>query len=361
MMQSALALALRAPHHCAPNPTVGAVIGHAGQIFARAITAPGGRPHAETIALAQAGPRARGATLAVTLEPCAHHGQTPPCVEAIIAAGIARVIIGCNDPDPRTNGASIATLRAAKVEVITDCCAEQARALHAGFIHRVTREIPRITLKIASTWDAKIATAFSESKWLTGEPARAYGHLLRSQHDAILTGIDTVLMDDPMLNCRLPGLEQKSPVRIVLDSNFRFHTELRMAQTARQLPTIIFTLAHSLHEQAEKAEQLRALSVEIIPIEGTGGRIDLPALLRAAAQRGINDLMVEAGKRLSTAFLQHDLVDRIAWFRGGLMFGESGISAIAMLKPMPLAQVARWKVTQTRECGNDRFEMIIKA
>jgi diaminohydroxyphosphoribosylaminopyrimidine deaminase / 5-amino-6-(5-phosphoribosylamino)uracil reductase len=221
-MAAALSLAARNLGQVWPNPAVGCVVvDAAGRVVGRGFTQPGGRPHAETEALAMAGERARGGTAFVTLEPCAHHGKTPPCAEALIAAGIARCIAAIEDPDPRVSGRGLAMLRQAGIAVETGPLADQARTLNAGFLTRVTAGRPFVALKLATSLDGCIATRAGESRWITGEAARAFGHRLRATHDAIAVGSGTVLADDPELTCRLAGLEHRSPVRLVFDRRGR--------------------------------------------------------------------------------------------------------------------------------------------
>jgi diaminohydroxyphosphoribosylaminopyrimidine deaminase / 5-amino-6-(5-phosphoribosylamino)uracil reductase len=240
-MRTALSLARRQLGQAWPNPSVGAVIIKNGDMIGQAATARGGRPHAETIAITQAGDHARGATLYVSLEPCAHQGQTPPCTQAIIDAGITCVVVACRDPNPKVNGEGIAQLKAAGIDVIEDVCHAEATDINRGFFSVITRGRPFISLKIATSQDGKITNAASKSKWITSEAARQHGHLLRSQYDAIATGIGTVLADDPLLTCRLPGMEDKSPVRIVFDSQLRLPPTSKLVQTAAQVPVWVFT------------------------------------------------------------------------------------------------------------------------
>ncbi len=223
-----------------------------GVIVGRGWTQKGGRPHAETMALHQAGDAARGATAYVSLEPCAHHGQTSPCANALIEAGVARVVAAIEDPDARVAGKGFAMLRAANVEATTDVLKDEAAELNAGFFLRVKENRPLVTLKIAKSADGFIAKPSGESKWITGEEARRFAHLLRARHDAILVGSGTVLADDPELTCRLPGLEDRSPARVVLDTHLRLSPQSKLAQTARQIPTLVFTAA-------EGSEALREL------------------------------------------------------------------------------------------------------
>ena len=236
-MRAALALARRGLGNTWPNPAVGCVIVRNNRVVGRAVTAPGGRPHAEPQTLAMAGDAARGTAAYVTLEPCCHHGRTPPCTDALIGAGIARVVIAARDPDPRVNGQGVAKLRAAGIAVEEGVLAGEAAEILAGFHQRTTTGRPLVTLKLASTLDGRIATHSGESRWITGEPARRAAHVLRGRHDAILVGVGTVIADDPDLTCRLPGFRPTRIVRVVADSHLRTPLTARLVATARETPT----------------------------------------------------------------------------------------------------------------------------
>jgi len=293
-MQVALSLGRRNLGQTWPNPSVGALVVKDGRIIAQGYTARGGRPHAETVALADAGKLAKGATLYVTLEPCAHQGKTPPCTQTIIKAGIARTVIVCRDPNPQVNGKGIAQLQAAGIEVIEDICKPEAMEINRGFFSVIEKKRPYIALKLATSSDGKITNP--KSHWITGEAARAYGHLLRSRYDAIATGIGTVLADDPLLTCRLPGLEDRSPVRVVFDRKHRLPKHSQLVKTAEQIPLWIMTSP-------------------------------LQASVHALAEKGITRLLVEAGQKLSESFLRSGLVDRVYWFRNPRAIGDAGLSA----------------------------------
>src|SRR5579872_6272521 len=240
-MRASLGLARRGLGNTWPNPAVGCVLVREGRVVGRGWTQAGGRPHAEAEALARAGRAARGATAYVTLEPCSHHGKTPPCAEALIAAGIARVVAAIEDPDPRVSGRGIARLKEAGITVETGPCADEAVELNAGFLCRVKHGRPLVTLKLATSLDGRIATASGESRWITGAAARERAHLLRATQDAVLVGTGTALADDPQLTCRLPGLEDRSPVRVVIDRNLRLPATLRLFSEARPVPTWLVT------------------------------------------------------------------------------------------------------------------------
>ncbi|MEO0719915.1 MAG: bifunctional diaminohydroxyphosphoribosylaminopyrimidine deaminase/5-amino-6-(5-phosphoribosylamino)uracil reductase RibD, partial [Pseudomonadota bacterium] len=235
-MRAALDLARRGLGRTWPNPAVGCVIVKDGELVSRGWTQPGGRPHAEVEALARAGSSAQGATVYVTLEPCAHHGVTPPCSEALVSAGVARVVTAFEDPDPRVAGRGHDLLRAAGIEVTTGLMETEARNVNAGYLMRRDKGRPFLTLKLASTLDGRIATSAGESKWITGEESRRRVHLLRASHDAILVGAGTARADDPGLDVRLPGLEMRSPVRIVADSRLSLPMESQLAQSTPQRP-----------------------------------------------------------------------------------------------------------------------------
>ena len=351
-MRAALDLATRGLGNVWPNPAVGCLIVRDGLPVGRGWTQPGGRPHAETVALAQAGAQAAGATAYVTLEPCAHHGQTPPCSEALIAARIARAVIAAPDPDPRVNGGGIAGLQAAGIVITTDVMRAEAEALNAGFLSRVTRQRPLVTLKLATTLDGRIATRTGDSQWITGADARQRGQLMRAQHDAILVGAGTLRADDPALTCRLPGLAQHSPVRIVLSGRGDMPAGAGLFKTAGDVPTWL------LWPRGQAApEALRRPGVEIIDCDTTAaGGIDPAAALAALAGRGITRLLIEGGAAVATSFLAAGLVDRVAWFRAASLIGGDGLPAIAGLDIETLPQRLRLEPLSVVPAGDDVLE-----
>jgi diaminohydroxyphosphoribosylaminopyrimidine deaminase / 5-amino-6-(5-phosphoribosylamino)uracil reductase len=347
-MLHALVLAERALGLTAPNPAVGCVIVKDGAVIGRGRTAKGGRPHAETAALQQAGEGARGATAYVTLEPCAHTGQTPPCAEALIAAGIARVVVAVEDPDPRVSGRGLQMLRDAGIEVVTGLCAAEAAERNAGFFKRLRQGRPLVTLKIAQSLDGRTATATGESQWITGEAARAYGHLLRARNDAILVGVNTALADDPMLDCRLPGLEERSPMRVVLDTRLRLPEGSKLAQTARVLPTLVFTTAPA------GGEALEACGVEILRLErDVAGRPRLETVLAELGKRGLTRLLVEGGATVHAAFLDRNLVDALEVFTAPIILGAGGLGAVEALAALALGEAPRFRPVARRRLGPD--------
>jgi diaminohydroxyphosphoribosylaminopyrimidine deaminase/5-amino-6-(5-phosphoribosylamino)uracil reductase len=334
-MALALTLGRRGLGRTGPNPAVGAVIVKNGLIVGRGWTQPGGRPHAEVEALRRAGAAARGAALYVTLEPCSHYGKSPPCADAVIAAGIARVVSALEDPNPEVAGAGHARLRAAGIAVDVGLGAEEARRDHAGHIRRMRDGRPHVLLKLAASADGKAGAAGRKPVAITGERVRERVHLLRAESDAIMVGIGTALADDPILTCRLPGMAGYSPLRVVLDSMLRLPTGSRLVRSARQVPLWVVTAAQA---PSAAAAALEAAGVTVLFVPRADGRLDLPAVLRLLAERGVSRLMVEAGPILAAALLAADFVDEVALFRSDKVVGPDGIDA---LEGMPLTALGR--------------------
>jgi diaminohydroxyphosphoribosylaminopyrimidine deaminase / 5-amino-6-(5-phosphoribosylamino)uracil reductase len=358
-MRAAIALARRGLGEVWPNPAVGCVVVKEGRVVGRGWTQPGGRPHGETEALARSGAAARGATAYVSLEPCCHWGKTPPCTDALIAAGVARVVVPIEDPDPRVSGQGIARLRDAGIVVETGLCATEAAELNAGFLMRMREGRPLVTLKLATTLDGQIATHSGESRWITGPLARERAHLLRAFHDGVMVGGNTALRDDPLLTCRLPGLEHRSPVRLVVDSRLRVPLTARIVAEARQVPTWFFTLRHG---DKIRQEAFRACGVELIEVaadEGAG--IDMGAAFRALGARGLTRILVEGGSLLAASLLRHGLVDRLAWFRASRLIGGDGVPAIAPFGLEALAAAPGFARTAIDELGDDVLETYRRA
>ena len=354
MMRAALALARRSLGRTWPNPAVGCVIVRDGKVIARGRTQDGGRPHAETAALAQAGPAAKDATVYVTLEPCAHHGRTPPCADALVAAGVARVVSAIEDPDPRVRGQGHERLRAAGIAVDIGEGGQEAAEINAGFFLRVSEGRPLFHLKLATSLDGRIATATGESKWITGEAARAHGQRLRATHDAILVGIGTARADDPELTCRLPGLAARSPVRIVLDSQAQLATTSKLARTANQAPVwLVCTPAAS----ADRRKALQQAGVEIIEVAAGGdGRVDAGAAACALGGRGLTRILVEGGGEVAASLLKAGLVDRISSYRAGLVLGGDSRPAVAGLGLGRLDFAPRFTLVSSRIVDGDTLE-----
>jgi len=350
-MRAALGLAQRGLGNVWPNPAVGCVIVKDGRIIGRGWTQPGGRPHAETEALARAGAVAAGATAYVTLEPCCHWGKTPPCAEALIAAGVARVVAAIEDPDPRVAGGGLARLRAAGIAAEAGLCAAEAAEINAGFFQRVRLGRPLVTLKLATSLDGRIATASGESRWITGPSARERTHLLRATHDAILVGTGTVLADDPQLTCRLPGLDRRSPVRVALDRHLRIPLATRLIAEAKEVPTWLITLPAS---DPARRHALRDAGVEIVEAApGDSGQINVADALRRLGERGLTRLLVEGGGRLAASLLRARLVDRLVWLHAPLLLGGDGLPAVESLGLGSLAEMPGFERLSTETVGAD--------
>mgnify|MGYP003646218235 CR=1 FL=1 len=347
-MRAALALAARGLGRTWPNPAVGCILVREGRAVGQGWTQPGGRPHAETEALAMAGTLAAGTTAYVTLEPCSHHGQTPPCAEALIVAKVARVVTACDDPDERVAGRGLALLREAGIAVTHGVLAAEAEHLNAGFLKRVREGLPLVTLKLATTLDGRIATNTGESQWITGPEARRHGHYLRAIHDAIMVGRGTAAADNPSLTCRLPGLEDRSPVRVVWDSRSSLPTTLKLF-TDRAAPT--WRLAGS--DATPAPSPAESLTVPLSP----QGQIEPRQALQAMAARGITRVLVEGGGQLAALLLQADLVDRIAWFRAPAIIGGDGLPGIAGLGVSRITDMRRFAPIEVRQLGDDVLEL----
>ncbi|TAN44928.1 MAG: bifunctional diaminohydroxyphosphoribosylaminopyrimidine deaminase/5-amino-6-(5-phosphoribosylamino)uracil reductase RibD [Rhodospirillales bacterium] len=357
-MSAALGLARRGLGRVWPNPAVGCVLVKEGRVFGRGWTQQGGRPHAETEALARAGAEAEGATAYVTLEPCAHHGKTPPCAEALIAAGISRAVVALEDPDERVSGRGIEMMREAGIQVDVGLLEDEARALNAGFFSRVQKRRPLVTLKMATTLDGRIATHGGESKWITGERARACAHLLRASHDGVMVGAGTVLADDPQLTCRLPGIDKSGPVRIVIDGRLRTPLTSALVKSARDLPFWLITLENGPKERHKVFE---AAGVRLIDVPAQdGGSPDLKAALTKLGDAGLTRLLVEGGSHLAAALLKADLVDQLVWFHAPGIMGGDGLAAAQAFGVDRLEQMPRFKRLGFRALGDDIEEVLIR-
>lgn len=352
-MRAALSLAARHLGQTWPNPAVGCIIVDAqGHVVGRGSTQPGGRPHAETQALAMAGARARGGTAYVTLEPCSHHGKTPPCAEALISAGIARCVSALEDPDARVSGQGHAALRAAGITVEVGLLVAEAKALNAGFLKRIGEGRPFISLKLATSLDGRTATRPGDSKWITGEPARQFGHLLRATHDAIGVGSGTVLADDPELTCRVPGLEHRSPVRVVFDRRGRIPAKAKLL--AGGPPTWAVSSPGGFKGWIQKPQQL----IEIDAKDGSDTW--LRRACQALAGQGLTRLLIEGGATLATAFLEAGLVDQVYWFRAPITIGGDGLAGIGPLSAEKLSQALGFRMGDRRQLGNDVLELYVR-
>ena len=345
-MQLALTLGRRGQGRTWPNPAVGAVVVRDGLIVGRGWTQPGGRPHAEPEALARAGEAARGATLYATLEPCSHVGKSPPCTDAIIAAGIARVVSAIEDPNPEVAGQGHARLRAAGLSVEIGLGAGEAAHDHAGHFRRIRDGRPHVILKLAVSADDKIGAAGHKPVAISGEAARVRVHLLRAQCDAIMVGIGTVLSDDPLLTCRLPGMEARSPVRVVLDRNLRMPGSSRLLHSAREHPLWVMT---SNLAEASAAARIGAAGAEVMHVDTAAPPmpgLDLSAVLQRLAGQGITRLLVEGGARLASSLVRAGLVDEVWLLKGPNTIGADGV---AVLEALPLTAITQSPAFRVRD------------
>jgi len=354
-MAAALDLARRGLGRSWPNPAVGCVIVRDGRVAGRGWTQPGGRPHAETEAIRRAGDSARGATAYVSFEPCAHHGETPPCAEALIGAGLARVVVACPDPDPRVSGRGLEILKAAGIDVAENVLRDEAERLNRGFLTRLLEERPMVTLKVAASLDGRVATAAGHSKWITGPDARRLGHMLRADHDAIAVGSGTVKADNPSLTCRLPGMAGRSPVRVVLSSGGGIELASHLVESARLTPTWLIVAAAAAKK---RRRGLEAAGVEVIEIEdGGNSKLDLRGALAALAGRGITRLLIEGGPRLATACLRTGVVDRVAWFTAPTILGGDALPAVADLAVDRLDDRFDLRLLDSMKVGADMLQV----
>ena len=353
-MGVAIAAAQRAEGRSAPNPPVGcAIIDKQGRLVAVGHTARGGRPHAETTALAMAGDAARGGCAYVTLEPCAHVGQTPPCAEALIAAGIARVVVAMRDPDPRVDGRGVDLLTKAGIVVRGDVGADAASRVMAGFLHRTKQARPFVTLKTATSLDGKIALGDGAKRWITGPRMRRFVHLQRSRCDAILTAIGTVLADDPALTCRLDGADGDHPARFVMDSQLRTPLDSQLLASLSDARVTIFCARDT---DSGRAEALRAAGADLQPVSlDDKGKLSLDAVMAAIAAAGYGHVLIEAGGKLASSLLRANLVDSILWTSSAQIIGNDGIPSVAELDLASLPENKRFQMVEEGHFGTDRF------
>ena len=354
-MRAALTLAARGLGRVAPNPAVGCVIVKDGRVVGRGWTQAGGRPHAETEALRQAGAAAAGATVFVSLEPCAHHGQTPPCAEALVAARVSRVVVAVDDPDSRVAGRGLQILRAAGIAVDVGLCRAQAERLNAGFLKRTIKGQPLVVLKLATSLDGRIATHSGHSQWITGPLARRRAHLLRSRADAILVGSGTAVLDNPRLDVRLPGLEDRKPLRVVVDGRLRLPLTHDLVARSGERPTLLVS-----HEgnPPERLAAYRDAGVEVVQVDtDPDGHVSLDATLTHLGARGITRLLVEGGGHLAASLLRAGLVDRLAWFQAPLVIGGDGVAAVSGFGVDRLDQAPKFLQSAMAQLGRDRIDI----
>jgi len=345
-MTLALSLGRRGIGRVWPNPAVGCVIVRDGGIVGRGWTADGGRPHAETRALAQAGSAAKGATVYVTLEPCAHHGQTPACAQALIDAGVARVVVATGDPDRRVAGRGIGMLRNAGISVDLGLCDTEARRDHAGFLSRVTNNRPFVTLKMAGTLDGRIATASGESQWITGPDARRDVHMMRARHDAVMIGAGTVRADDPSLTVRGLGITRQ-PVRVVISQALNIPAQCQLAQTASEVPVWL------CHGKGADVGAWTALGAVSLPCATTAGQVDPLAVLARLADQGITRVFCEGGAGLAASLLHAGAVDALVIYTAGAAIGAEGMPMLAAMGIERLQDAPRFVQASIRSVGSD--------
>jgi diaminohydroxyphosphoribosylaminopyrimidine deaminase/5-amino-6-(5-phosphoribosylamino)uracil reductase len=359
-MQLALALGRRGQGRTWPNPAVGAVVVKDGIILGRGWTQAGGRPHAEPEALRRAGEAAHGATLYVSLEPCSHFGKSPPCVDAVIAAGISRVVSAIEDPNPDVAGQGHAKLRAAGIAVDVGPCTAEAAYDHAGHFRRVRSRRPHVILKLAVSADDKIGAAGRRPIAISGEAAKTRVHLLRARCDAIMVGIGTVLADDPLLTCRLPGMEARSPVRVVLDRALRLPGDSRLVHSARNTPLWVVT---SETAEAAAAMKLGAAGAHIlrVPTDPAKPGLDLESVLHVLYNKGISRLMVEGGARVAGSFVAAGLADEIWLLRGPVTIGGGGVAALDALPLSVITQSPAYRVRASETLDKDTLTIYERA
>ncbi len=340
------------------NPTVACVIVRDNEILATGVTAVSGRPHAETIAIKSAienGKNLEGSTIYVTLEPCSHFGKTPPCIDEIIKNKIKKVVIAAQDPDERVNGAGILKLKEANIEVISGVLEKEAKEINKGFFKARLTKLPYITLKIATSLDGKIATKNFDSKWITSEKSRQFAHYLRSINDAILVGANTVKKDNPSLNCRIKGLEEFSPKKIVISNSLDFDANSLIFKNAKTISTTVITSANSNKKQIEK---LSNLGVEFLFCEEKNNQVDLLDALKKLCESGINSILIEGGQNIATQFLKQNLVDELIWIRSKKIIGNDGIAAIGDMGFSKLFEVFdKFSRKEIRELDEDIMEI----
>lgn len=348
-MKLALSLGRRGQGRVWPNPAVGCVIVSGARIVGRGSTQAGGRPHAEPVALAQAGAAAKGATAYVTLEPCAHFGKTPPCAQALIDAGIARVVAAVTDSDPRVSGAGFDMLRAAGIEVVTGVCAEEAQQDHAGFFLKTELGRPFVTLKLALSLDGRIATSTGDSQWITGPQARRAVHAMRARHDAVMVGGGTARADDPSLTVRGMG-DIQQPVRVVLARHLDVPLTGILARTARDIPV---WMCHGGSADALRVEAWQDTGAQVFPCAEAATGLDLPATLQTLGDRGLTRVFCEGGGQVAASLLAADLVDQLVVYSAGVVIGGDGLPGLASLNIKTLSDAPRFALRASRQIGAD--------
>lgn len=353
-MRAAIALGRRWQGSTSPNPSVGSLVVRDGVIVGRGATGPGGRPHAETVAIMDAGETARGATIYVSLEPCSHFGRTPPCAQTIISAGVARVVSALEDPDLRVAGRGHRMLREAGIEVVEGVCAEEARRANLGHILRVSQKRPMVTLKLAETADGYAAGGLHDPRLaITGAAANNVVHVMRAMHDAIMVGAGTALADDPLMTVRLPGLENRRPLRVVLDANLTLPSRSRLAETAREFPVLVICGPQA---PVEKRNELESRGVQIVHCRvGANGQLDLSAALRLLSERGLTRVFSEGGPSVGSALIGAGLVEDVALFTNERPLGRPGTPSLSQDARAALMCGPRFRLVEDARLGADRL------
>ncbi|MBQ4875095.1 MAG: bifunctional diaminohydroxyphosphoribosylaminopyrimidine deaminase/5-amino-6-(5-phosphoribosylamino)uracil reductase RibD [Rickettsiaceae bacterium H1] len=346
-MSIALRLAYRSIGKVAPNPAVGCVIVKDNNIISRGWTQPGGRPHAESVAIDRSRKSLKGTILYVTLEPCVHHGNTSPCAELIIKSGITRVVVSTQDPDKRVNGKGIIKLKEHGIKVKYGVCEKEAKDLNIGYLYNKFLNRPYVTLKLATTADGKIATKTGESKWITNETARKFGHKLRAQNDAVMIGSGTLIADNPLLNCRLPGLENYSPIKIIVDNKRKLNNS-HLVLRDKEVLTFTNEKIHPLH-QCIKSKKLR------------NGYVNILSEIKYIANYGITRLLIEGGGKLASSLLKDNIVDQIIWIRSNTIAGNDAISAIHDLNLYQVSELYKLKLNEIRKIYDCQIEILKKS
>ena len=358
-MSIALTLARRHTGRTGGNPSVGCVltadIDGEPRIVGRGVTALGGRPHAETQAIANAVAPVADCTAYVSLEPCSHQGKTGPCCDALIAAKVGRVVIALEDPNPKVAGQGIRKLKDAGIDVEVGVMAAEARATSAAFLTRMEKSRPLVTLKVATSLDGRIAAHTGASQWITNEMARRRAHLLRATHDAIMVGSNTALMDDPLLTCRIEGLEDHSPIRVIADGRLRLPLTSKMVRSADERSTIILTLKGG---DRTREQAYADCGIDVITVSpGEDGLMDMKSALDSLAERGVNSVLVEGGAHLASSLLQNELVDRLVWFRAPSIIGGDGTGAVAPLGVDHPDRAPNFHLIESRRLGDNVMEV----
>lgn len=352
-MAQAIRLAERGQLTVRPNPAVGCVIVKADQVVGEGWHIRAGTPHAEVHALRMAGERAQGATAYVTLEPCSHHGRTPPCCDALTAAGVARVVVAMQDPNPLVAGSGIARLRGAGIQVDVGLMETSARALNVGFLSRMERGLPFVRAKVGASLDGKTALLNGQSQWITSEAARADVQQLRARSGAIVTGIGTLLADNPSLNVRLAGFESFQPLRVVLDTQLRCPLDAQLFRCSGDV--LILTSEQALAQQSEKVDTLSQQGVSVLSVAVDGsGRLNLVEVIKLLASRfSVNDLLIEAGAGLTASAISAEIVDELWWYTSGALMGEARSALSGMPALVSMQQVQHWRLIEQRPISTD--------